>query len=63
MKQLSLILLLAGVTAVDAGTASSPAECTVAACACREICALPLNPRMRDDDAAAVAAAVRGAND
>ena len=31
MKQPGLILLLVGVTAVDAGTASSPAECTVAA--------------------------------
>jgi hypothetical protein len=31
MKQLSLILLLVGVTAVDTRTASSPAECTVAA--------------------------------
>ena len=31
MKKLSLILLLAGVTAIDAGTASAPAECTVAA--------------------------------
>ncbi len=31
MKQLSLILLLVGVMAVDARTASSPAECTVAA--------------------------------
>src|SRR4249920_2957534 len=31
MTQLSLILLLVGVMAIDAGTASSPAECTVAA--------------------------------